>query len=221
MRLFLIRHGQTTSNIGRHLDTAEPGAGLTELGLQQAGALPAALDGAGIEAIYVSTLRRTQQTAAPLAAALGLGVNVRDGLREISAGTFEMANDEASIQCYLSISLGWADGALDIPMPGAGEDGAMTLGRFDDVVAEVAASGVKTAALVTHGAMIRVWAGARCANLPAGFATENSVSNTGIVIVEGTPGSWRAEHWQEEAIGGIELENAATDGAAADIPAQS
>lgn len=216
MRLFLIRHGQTSSNVGHHLDTEEPGAGLTNLGRQQAEALPDLLDGAGIGSVYASTLLRTQHTAAPLAARLGCDVTVRDGLREIPAGAFEMSNDQPSIREYLSIALGWADGALETPMPGVGESGAMVLDRFDEVVAEVVASGVDTAALITHGAMIRVWAAARCSNLWAGFSAENSVSNTGVVIVEGTPGRWRAAHWQEQALGGLELEDTATDGPAAD-----
>ncbi|MCV9993183.1 histidine phosphatase family protein [Paeniglutamicibacter sp. ZC-3] len=112
MRLILIRHGQTTSNVGHHLDTGEPGASLTDLGREQARALPAALAATTIEAIYASTLLRTQQTAAPLAAALGLEVGIRAGLREIPAGTLEMANDEASIEAYLSVAFGWADGPL-------------------------------------------------------------------------------------------------------------
>ena len=37
-RLFLVRHGQTTSNEIHALDTALPGASLTTLGREQAGA---------------------------------------------------------------------------------------------------------------------------------------------------------------------------------------
>ena len=43
MRLLLIRHGQTPNNILGALDTGRPGAGLTELGREQARAIPAAL----------------------------------------------------------------------------------------------------------------------------------------------------------------------------------
>lgn len=220
MRLILIRHGQTTSNVGHHLDTGEPGASLTDLGREQARALPAALAATTIEAIYASTLLRTQQTAAPLAAALGLEVGIRAGLREIPAGTLEMANDEASIEAYLSVAFGWADGATDAIIAGTGEDGQAVLGRFDDVVAEVVSTGIDTAVLVTHGAMIRAWVGARCGNLPKGFTALNAVSNTGVVVVEGTPGSWRAESWQEQALGGSGLEDASTDGAAAEVLAR-
>ncbi|KTR37372.1 histidine phosphatase, partial [Curtobacterium oceanosedimentum] len=42
MRLLLIRHGQTPANVSGVLDAEVPGPGLTELGQQQADALPAA-----------------------------------------------------------------------------------------------------------------------------------------------------------------------------------
>jgi broad specificity phosphatase PhoE len=67
MHLLLLRHGQTGSNVIGALDTAVPGAPLTELGERQAAAVPGALQ--PIDSITVSTLLRTQQTAAPLAAA--------------------------------------------------------------------------------------------------------------------------------------------------------
>lgn len=43
MRLLLVRHGETPSNVDRLLDTAVPGPGLTRLGERQAAALPEAL----------------------------------------------------------------------------------------------------------------------------------------------------------------------------------
>lgn len=71
MRLLLVRHGQTPSNVRFLLDTAVPGPGLTELGERQAAALPEALAGEDIDALYASTLTRAQLTAAPLAGARG------------------------------------------------------------------------------------------------------------------------------------------------------
>ncbi len=80
MRLILARHGQTGANVARQMDSATPGAELTELGLEQAQALADQLGREPIEVIYVSTLTRTQQTAAPLAAALDLEPRVREGI---------------------------------------------------------------------------------------------------------------------------------------------
>lgn len=215
VRLLLVRHGQTSSNVGRHLDTAEPGADLTPLGERQAQALPRALDGHGIDAVYASTLVRTQQTAAPLARALGLTTQVRAGLREMSAGTLEMASDDAAVHRYVETMLRWAAGDLGPSLPG-GEDGTAAIGRFDRVVEEVAGSGSEVAVLVSHGAIIRAWAAVRCEDVTAGFVAENPLSNTGAVSLTGTPARWRLERWHAAALGGERLDDPEDAGAAAE-----
>ncbi|GAB3691384.1 histidine phosphatase family protein [Angustibacter aerolatus] len=202
MRLILVRHGQTPSNVQRLLDTAVPGADLTDLGRQQAERVPTGLADEPVEAVYASTLVRTQQTAGPLAAALGLDVQVRDGLREITAGDLELRADEASVRTYLDAVVAWADGRETVRVPG-GESGTEFLDRYDAVVHEVAASGVRTAVLVSHGAAIRCWVGARCADVDAGFVAEHHVGNTGAVLLDGDPeGGWSLVRWQQDALGG-------------------
>lgn len=69
-RLFLVRHGQTTSNEIHALDTALPGASLTTLGQEQAGAAGRYLRNAS-DRVHVlsSQAARAQQTAAGLATA--------------------------------------------------------------------------------------------------------------------------------------------------------
>jgi broad specificity phosphatase PhoE len=214
MRLILVRHGQTTSNLGGLLDTAEPGADLTDLGRRQAAALPAALGDEQIGAVYASTLVRTQQTAAPLALSLGLGIQVRAGLREVGAGNLEMLGDSPSLHTYISTFLTWTDGDPDLRMPG-GESGTEFYARFDEVVAEVAGSGVGTAALVSHGAAIRSWTAARAENITTEHVAANPVTNTGAVILEGSPtAGWYAVTWEGHALGGPDVDAPRGDGPA-------
>ncbi|MFE1538772.1 histidine phosphatase family protein, partial [Corynebacterium bovis] len=67
-RLYLIRHGQTTSNLVHALDTRLPGASLTDLGREQATAAGSALAQVTRRVAVVSSLAaRAQQTAAVLA----------------------------------------------------------------------------------------------------------------------------------------------------------
>jgi probable phosphoglycerate mutase len=201
MRLILIRHGQTPSNLKHLLDTAAPGPGLTPLGQEQAAALPEVLAGEGIDALYVSTLVRTQLTAAPLATATGLEPRVREGLRELVAGELEMRGDEEAAALYLSTALAWAAGDTGRRMPG-GEDGVAALGRFDAVVAEAAESGAGTVAMVSHGAMIRTWVAARADNVDAGYAAAHPLANTGVVVLDGSPGrGWRVLLWEGRPLG--------------------
>ncbi|MCF4141175.1 histidine phosphatase family protein [Streptomyces sp. Tue 6430] len=187
MRLLLIRHGETPTNVRRLLDTAVPGPGLTELGERQAAALPEALADEDIDALYVSTLVRTRLTAAPLAAARGLDVLERDGIREISAGDLELLPGESARGgLYLRTVFAWAAGDLEPRLPG-GESGTEFLERYDAVVAEAAASGARSVALVSHGAAIRTWTAARARNVDVPFAAARRLANTGVVVLDGTP----------------------------------
>ncbi|NKX50528.1 histidine phosphatase family protein [Arthrobacter deserti] len=215
MRLPLIRHGQTPSNVQGLLDTAVPGPGLTRLGHEQAGALPAALAGEPIEALLASPALRAQLTASPLAGSTGLEVQVRHGLREISAGDLELMADGAAHRAYMSVVFGWTAGDLDQRMPG-GPDGHETSGRFDAVISELLAWGLQTAAIVSHGAMIRSWAGARAANLGADYVARNILGNTGVVVLEGDGNGWEALSWMGESVGGRALEGSLADGPAGD-----
>ncbi|MFF8860485.1 histidine phosphatase family protein [Streptomyces sp. NPDC015139] len=197
MRLLLVRHGQTPSNLHHLLDTAAPGPGLTALGEAQAAALPEALAGEDIEALYASTLVRTQLTAAPLAAARGLGVLVRDGIREVAAGDLEMCPGRSPEgERYLRTVFAWAAGDTALRIPGA-ESGAEVLARYDAVVAEAAADGARTVAMVSHGAAIRMWTAARAGNVDVAYAAARPLENTGVVVLEGSPDTgWNALTWE-------------------------
>ena len=90
--LVLVRHGESEAYVEGRLFPLLDGHGdppLSERGLKQARRVGARLATAGIDAIYVSTLRRTAQTAAPLAGRLGLDPRVEPGLREVYLGEWE------------------------------------------------------------------------------------------------------------------------------------
>lgn len=199
MRLYLIRHGQTPSNVLGALDTAVPGPELTELGLQQASAVGTLLGGEPIAAVYASSQRRAQQTAEPLARLRSVPLLVRAGLREVSAGELEMLTDRGSVTEYLETCMAWAAGDLDARIRG-GEDGHEAFGRFNEVIAEVTASGAPAAALVSHGAMLRAWSGYAVRNLDAGFVSQRVLTNTGVVVLNRDGTEWVAESWLGDAV---------------------
>ena len=90
--ILLVRHGESAP---AHPDRPFPlvdGHGdppLHDNGHQQARALADRLVHEPIDAIYVTTLQRTHQTAAPLAAALGIEPVVEPELREVFLGSLE------------------------------------------------------------------------------------------------------------------------------------
>ncbi|MDN5572189.1 MAG: histidine phosphatase family protein [Propionibacteriaceae bacterium] len=195
MRLYLVRHGQTASNVQRLLDTAHPGADLDDVGREQASALTERLSGHAIDAIYASDLVRTQQTAAPLASDRGLEVTVLGGLREIQAGEDEMS---PHWQRYVDTLQQWADD-LSASVPG-GEDAHAFYARYDEAIAAIAAAGHRTAALVSHGAALRMWIGARVNGIEAADVAGRRLDNTTVVTIEGDPDDgWTFVAWDEPA----------------------
>ena len=120
MRLLLIRHGQTPSNVLGLLDTGVPGPGLTDLGIEQAAALPAALAEYRIDAIYASNQPRAQLTAAA-ARRCAWACRSRCGtdLREIDAGDLEMLGDDDSTRTYQLTIRHWISGGCEAPCPAA------------------------------------------------------------------------------------------------------
>lgn len=121
----LVRHGQSVANAARVIDTAVPGAALTALGQQQAQDVANVLAAKGpVAAIFASQLIRTQQTAAPLAAALGMNVQVLPGLNEIDAGIFNgMPQFSLAGLAYLLAPVAWLLGLRVVPMlaPGSAD----------------------------------------------------------------------------------------------------
>ncbi|MFE7505221.1 histidine phosphatase family protein [Promicromonospora sp. NPDC057488] len=205
MRLLLLRHGQTPSNVRGLLDTAVPGPGLTPLGEKQAAAVPDALRDREIGAIAVSSMIRTSFTAAPLAKDRGIEPVKLPGLREIEAGDLEMADAHEAHLSYLDTLFAWARGDVGRAMPG-GPDGRAFLRRYDDAIAQLAAQGAESVVAVSHGAAIRAWAAARVGGVDVDHAEQTPLANTGLVEVEGDPdGGWRLVAWDAEPVGGAEL----------------
>lgn len=90
--ILLIRHGETQAAIRGQSFPMIDGQGdpaLRPEGEAQAAALGARLKTEPIAAIYVTTMQRTHQTAAPLAAALGLVPRVEADLREVFLGDWD------------------------------------------------------------------------------------------------------------------------------------
>ena len=90
--IILVRHGESRAASQENPFPLVDGHGDPELhanGEQQAVAVGETLKGENIAAIYVTSLQRTVQTAAPLAAHLGLETRLEADLREVLLGEWE------------------------------------------------------------------------------------------------------------------------------------
>lgn len=198
MKLILVRHGETPGNVAGVLDTAPPGPGLTERGALQAAALVDRFSGDQIDAIYASTLTRTQLTAQPLAAERGLPLTILSELREFSVGDLEGRSDPEALAEFVAVMRRWLAGDLSAAMPG-GETGAQIVARMDAAITAIAQAaedaGNETVLAVSHGGAIRIWAAATADNISAEFAQANYLVNTAVIVMTGGPGSWHCQSW--------------------------
>lgn len=199
MRLVLVRHGRTASNVHRLLDTAPPGADLDDAGRAQAEALVERMAAYRVEAIYASNAVRAQQTAAPMASAWGLGLGVLPGLREIAAGDQELWPEWRT---YIDMLGQWAHGDLAAARPW-GESGEAFYDRFDSAIADILSPGHDTALLVSHGAALRMWVGGRVRDIDRQTVARRPLGNTGFVVLEGDlRDGWHFVDWDS----GVEVD---------------
>jgi probable phosphoglycerate mutase len=90
--LLIVRHGESAAAVEGAPFPLVDGQGdppLHEEGHRQAELVADRLEGENVTAIYVSTLQRTAQTAAPLAARLGVTPVVEPDIREVHLGEWE------------------------------------------------------------------------------------------------------------------------------------
>ena len=108
--IFLVRHGETDWNLERRFQ-GHADRPLNETGRAQAAALAESLDGEDLTAVYTSPLQRASQTAAIVAARLGLDPRPLEALREIHVGDWEgLTVDEVKERYPEQASMDWRSG---------------------------------------------------------------------------------------------------------------
>jgi broad specificity phosphatase PhoE len=153
--IFLVRHGQTESNInGYYMGRTEED--LSKVGYKQARQLASRLASQNIASVYSSPLKRTYNTAAILAKPHGLEPTVSDEIIEIRLGDWQELHRDEIRQTWPEI---WQQSRTDpsaVRLP-AGESLAEVTERavraFDSIV--VANQGLQ-AVIVSHEVVIKV-----------------------------------------------------------------
>lgn len=154
-RIYLIRHGATT------LSAEDRFAGATDVdlsdeGRRQAACLGERLAPEAISAVYASPLRRTQDTAASIAAPHRLAVTSERGLREIDHGRWEGLTRREVEERYASEYAQWEEDPFTFA-PEGGENGLAVMARALPVLrAIVLRHPGQTVAVVSHKATIRL-----------------------------------------------------------------
>ena len=188
--ILLIRHGQSEPYVpgtpfplvGGHADPA-----LTPGGHEQAARLADRLAGAGIDAIYVSTLRRTAQTAAPLAARLGLTAQVEPELREVHLGDWEGGEYRQRAAEHDPVVRQVFEAERWDVIPGA-ETSASLAARVRAAIDRLAAGHAgHRLAVFTHGGVIGQALALASGSRPFAFLSADNGSISRLVVIE--------KHW--------------------------
>jgi 2,3-bisphosphoglycerate-dependent phosphoglycerate mutase len=183
--LLLLRHGQSEAYVDGSPFPLVDGQGdppLSGLGAEQARRLSARLAGAGINAIYVTPLRRTAQTAAPLAQQLGLHPQVEIGLREVFLGEWEGGEFRKQVAQNHPVSQRmFAEERWDV-IPGAESSEALA-GRVRDAIVRLAtAHPGERVAVFTHGGVIGQALALAAKSRPFAFIGAENASISRVVI---------------------------------------
>jgi hypothetical protein len=210
--LDFVRHGESGDLTA--VNTMVPGPELTDIGQQQAKALVDVLSGSGIDDIYASAMIRSQETAAPLADALNLPIQILPGLNEIDAGIFEgipvnVGDLPLGGALYLLAPLAWTLGFDLVPQLGSSIDpnGVAFDESFSGAVQSIydgsagTGTGTVTDAVFSHEAAIATWTLMNVNNpdfsivLQEFLSTGELLPYTGQVVVDGSPGDWTLVSW--------------------------
>ncbi|WP_286174857.1 histidine phosphatase family protein [Mycobacterium sp. DL99] len=200
MRVTFVRHGQSAGNTSGNIDTSTPGPSLTPLGREQARAVADKLGDNNYDAIYASQMIRTQQTAEPMSAYLGLPIQVLPGLQEIEAGDYEGTPESGALGGYLKAPIAWAfAGQLGARIPGS-IDGNEFDARVDGALKTMYDKGDRNVVVFSHGGTIMFWTMMNAKNLTLAekgmLLSQHALGNTDYVVIEGNPeDGWTLVDW--------------------------
>jgi broad specificity phosphatase PhoE len=151
--IYWVRHGENWANITRELSTRLVDYNLTPRGVLQAEQTAAFFRGQPVDAVFSSPLKRALETAAPIAAALGLPVQIVEDFRELNVGSLEdKLPGRAAWKLHDDLLHAWLDDtARDTALPG-GEDYHTMLGRL--VKGLRLAARCERSVVVAHGGLL-------------------------------------------------------------------
>ncbi|MBD0312797.1 MAG: histidine phosphatase family protein [Microcoleus sp. T3-bin5] len=156
LRIYFVRHGETTySQTGGFCGAIDPE--LTPAGSQMAEQFAATYAKLPWNAVYVSPMKRTIATAKPLCDAVGIEMQLHDGLREIKYGDWEGKTVEEVKKDYEEDYINWlTEPAWNAPTNG-GETSVEIASRSSLVIAEIQEKYKSGNVLVvSHKATIRI-----------------------------------------------------------------
>jgi probable phosphoglycerate mutase len=186
----VARHGEAEYESDR---LADRGGSLTAAGRKQAAVLAETLAGQRIAHVYTSSMSRSVQTGEIAAARLGVGVTVREDLREFSVGSY--AGHPVDPDPFASTYASWLEGDLSARIVGA-ESGAEVVERLSGVLTEIADAHRGEAVLVlSHGGVMCTALPQLASNLASTHPRGRPLDNCAVVEMAADDDGWIARVW--------------------------
>lgn len=191
---------------------SDAGGSLTSAGRAQARALGESLRDRKVAAIWCSDMSRAVQTAEIAAAALGVAVRVRPGLREFAVGDY--AGQPFSLDLVHPVFEAWIAGDLTVGCPGAenGVDVVRRMAAEIDAIADQYRG--ETVLVISHGGAICVSLAQLAFNIGGDFPRDRPLLNCDTCEVSVDADGMVLRTWAGEPIA------AAAQGARIDEPDQ-
>jgi len=183
--ILLVRHGESAPAREDRPFPLVDGQGdppLAEIGEEQASLVAERLAHEDLDGLYATTLRRTVQTAAPLAARLGITPTIEPGLREVMLGEWEgglfriRVAERHPVAIQMFIQERWD------AIPGAESTEAFT-DRIRESIERLAAKHTdRRIAVFTHGGVIGQVVAMATGSRPFAFVDADNASITQLVV---------------------------------------
>mmetsp|Transcript_160871 Transcript_160871/g.308989 ORF Transcript_160871/g.308989 Transcript_160871/m.308989 type:complete len:268 (+) Transcript_160871:99-902(+) len=152
--IFLCRHGETDWNLDHKLQ-GHTDIPLNDAGREQAQCIAEALQSKQLAAVWASPLLRAKDTAAVVAEAAGVPLQVDERLKERNLGVMEGRTGKEIEKEYPSVWSAW-NAMLEMPPESLCEPEASVIARVEAALFDLAAAYPgKSVAVVAHGAVLR------------------------------------------------------------------
>ena len=198
MRLYFVRHGESTANLLREFSNTGFKHPLTEKGIEQAHAVSYSLSGLLVDRIYSSPVMRAVQTAQILAASLQASLALTEALREWHVGIYEGTADPVGWALHSRVQEDWfIRQKFDSKMPG-GESFRDIQARFTpfiDGLIQGEQNSDRTVVLVAHGGLYLAMLPVIFTNVSFAFAQEHGFPYTAYAAAETRPGGLYCNSW--------------------------
>jgi broad specificity phosphatase PhoE len=196
-RLYLVRHGQTTSNAEGIIQGPRIDSELSTLGRSQAKALARALEDTELDAVYSSPMRRARDTAAPIANSHhDMEVRMVPELYEMDYGAYCGQPYEGVRDAIAQLLDAWELGFTNEPFPN-GESPVVAQHRLKGFAERLSEHVEREdVAVVAHGRVNRILT-ATFTGVGLTKLEQLPQDNANISILEMEDNEWRTERWND------------------------